>query len=195
MATIDLTNEITEQFPPGTVLDPSSGRRVGDFRQGLSDDAEMPDNWMGTSANELRYAARGNDTLRGMGGFDVLYGANGNDSIDGGAGTDCLVGEGGNDTLLGGADNDTIEGGGGSDSMDGGAGFDIVSFGRGIVGQCATNAEAVQRLSKVVAERAGPDAEPDLVRMITEVATADKAGMSDEEMNAVETVRRVLGTE
>jgi len=73
--------------------------------------------------------------------------------------------------------------------------LDIVSFGRGIAGQCATNAEAVQRLSKIVAERAGPDAEPDLVRMITEVATADKAGMSDEEMNAVETVRRALGTE
>ena len=48
--------------------------------------------------------------------------------------------------------------------------LDMVSFGRWVADQCGTNDEAVRRLSKVVARKAGPEAGPDLVRIVTEVA-------------------------
>ena len=73
--------------------------------------------------------------------------------------------------------------------------LDILSFGRWIVGQCTANAEAVRRLSKVVLKTAGPEAGPDLLRMIAEVATADGGELGEEERDAIETVRRTLGTE
>ena len=70
--------------------------------------------------------------------------------------------------------------------------LDIVSFGRWVAGQCNTNHEAVRRLVKVVANKAGPDAGPDLIRMITEVATAGGYVLGEEENDALETVRRSL---
>ena len=73
--------------------------------------------------------------------------------------------------------------------------LDILSFGRWIAGQCATNAEAVRRLSKVVLKTAGPDAGADLLRMVEEVATADGGELGDEERDALDIVRRTLGTE
>jgi uncharacterized tellurite resistance protein B-like protein len=73
--------------------------------------------------------------------------------------------------------------------------LDILSFGRWVASQCATNAEAVRRLSKIVMKTAGPAAGPDLVRMIEEVATADGGELGEEERDALETVRRTLGIE
>ena len=71
--------------------------------------------------------------------------------------------------------------------------LDMVSFGRWVVDQCGTNEEAVRRLSKVVAQEAGAEAGPDLIRMITEVATAEGNAMGDDENDALDTVRRALG--
>lgn len=73
--------------------------------------------------------------------------------------------------------------------------LDIVSFGRWIADQCNTNGEAVRRLSKVVAKEAGPEAGPDLIRMITEVATAGGGTMGDDELDALDTVRKALGVD
>ena len=72
--------------------------------------------------------------------------------------------------------------------------LDILSFGRWVAGQCNTNQEAVRRLSKVVARLAGADAAPDLERLINEVATAGGHDLGEEEMDAIDTVRRTLGT-
>jgi len=71
--------------------------------------------------------------------------------------------------------------------------LDIVSFGRWIAGQCTTNAEAVRRLARAVARTAGPEAGPDLVRLITEVASAGGTELGEAETEALDTVRRVLG--
>lgn len=71
--------------------------------------------------------------------------------------------------------------------------LDIVSFGRWVAGQCASNEEAVMRLSDVVAREAGPEAASDLVRMITDVATADGHALGEDEQSAIDTVRRTLG--
>ena len=73
--------------------------------------------------------------------------------------------------------------------------LDILSFGRWIAGQCTSNAEAVRRLSKVVLKTAGPEAGPDLLRMIREVSTADGGELGEEERDALETVRRTFGAE
>ena len=71
--------------------------------------------------------------------------------------------------------------------------LDMVSFGRWIADQCGTNDEAVRRLSKVIAKEAGVEAGPDLVRMVTEVATADGRDLDEDETAALETIRRSLG--
>lgn len=71
--------------------------------------------------------------------------------------------------------------------------LDIVSFGRWVAGQCNTNAEAVRRLSKIVAREAGPEASGDMVRLITEVATAGGGDLGEDEMDAIDTVRRAMG--
>lgn len=73
--------------------------------------------------------------------------------------------------------------------------LDILSFGRWIVGQCASNGEAVRRLARIVMKTAGPAAGADLVRMIEEVATADGGELGEEERDALETVRRTLGVQ
>ena len=71
--------------------------------------------------------------------------------------------------------------------------LDIVSFGRWVAGQCTTNMEAVRRLSRIVAKRAGAEAGPDLVRMIGEVATASGTELGEDEDEALDMVRRTLG--
>ena len=71
--------------------------------------------------------------------------------------------------------------------------LDIVSFGRWVSGQCNTNGEAVRRLSKVVLKTAGVDAGADLIAMIQEVATADGNRIGEDEQEAIDTVRRILG--
>ena len=71
--------------------------------------------------------------------------------------------------------------------------LDMVSFGRWIADQCGTNDEAVRRLSKVIAKEAGVEAGPDLVRMVTEVATADGRDLDEDETAALDTIRRSLG--
>ena len=72
--------------------------------------------------------------------------------------------------------------------------LDIVSFGRWVAGQCNTNQEAVRRLSKVVSRLAGAEAGPDMIRLITDVATTDSYELGEEELDAIETVRRTLGS-
>ncbi len=71
--------------------------------------------------------------------------------------------------------------------------LDMVSFGRWVSDQCGTNGEAVRRLSKVVAKLAGAEAAPDLIRMVTDVATADGGEMDEEQVDALDTIRRTLG--
>ena len=71
--------------------------------------------------------------------------------------------------------------------------LDMVSFGRWIADQCGTAGEAVRRLSKVVSKLAGAEAASDLVAMISDVATADGRELGEEELDAIETVRRTLG--
>ncbi len=71
--------------------------------------------------------------------------------------------------------------------------LDMVSFGRWVSDQCGTNDEAVRRLSKVVAKLAGAEAGPDLIRIVTEVAAADGGPLGEDEMDALETIRRTLG--
>ncbi|MEM0988319.1 MAG: TerB family tellurite resistance protein [Pseudomonadota bacterium] len=72
--------------------------------------------------------------------------------------------------------------------------LDIVSFGRWVADQCNTQEEAVRRLSKVVASLAGPNAADDLVAMIQAVSTAGGAELGEDELAAIETVRRVLAS-
>lgn len=71
--------------------------------------------------------------------------------------------------------------------------LDMVSFGRWVSDQCGTNDEAVRRLSKVVAKQAGREAGPDLVRIVSEVATAGGRDLGEEETDALDTIRRTLG--
>lgn len=73
--------------------------------------------------------------------------------------------------------------------------LDIVSFGRWVAGQCNTNDEAVRRLVKVVVREAGPEAAGDMVRLITEVATAGGTELGEDEMDAIDTVRRAMGAD
>lgn len=71
--------------------------------------------------------------------------------------------------------------------------LDMVSFGRWVSDQCGTNDEAVRRLVKVVAKQAGPEAGPDLVRLVSDVATAGGHDLGAEEADALDTIRRGLG--
>jgi uncharacterized tellurite resistance protein B-like protein len=68
---------------------------------------------------------------------------------------------------------------------------EIVAFGRWIATQCGTRAEAVRRLSKVVARLAGSEAANDLMRMAEAAAT--HRGPADEAVeDALDTVRRAF---
>lgn len=71
--------------------------------------------------------------------------------------------------------------------------LDIVSFGRWIAGQSETNSDAVRALSRAVLRTAGPEAGPDLVRMIAEVATAGGGELGPEERAALATIRQDFG--
>jgi uncharacterized tellurite resistance protein B-like protein len=73
--------------------------------------------------------------------------------------------------------------------------LDVLSFGRWIAGECATNGEAVRRLSRIVLRTAGPEAGPDLVRMIEEVATAGGTELGPDERDAIAIVRSAFGME
>lgn len=73
--------------------------------------------------------------------------------------------------------------------------LELLSLGRWIAGECATNAEAVRRLSRVVLRTAGPEAGPDLVRMIEEVTAGGGAELGAEESEAVAAIRQTFGME
>ncbi len=72
--------------------------------------------------------------------------------------------------------------------------LDVISFGRWIAGECVTNSEAVGRLSKIVLRTAGPEAGPDLLRMVEEVASTG-GELGPEEREAIISVRRTFGME
>lgn len=70
---------------------------------------------------------------------------------------------------------------------------DIAAFGRWIAGQCQSPEEAVRRLTRVVREKAGAGAGPELLAMAAKVATADGITLDDRETAALVAVRRGLG--
>lgn len=70
--------------------------------------------------------------------------------------------------------------------------LDIVSYGRWVAGECNNHDEAVRKLARRISKLAGPEAGPDLVRMIEEVATADGNTLGDAEQDAINVVRRTL---
>ena len=70
--------------------------------------------------------------------------------------------------------------------------LDIVSYGRWVAGECGSVDEGVRRLSRRIEKLAGPDAGPDTVRMIEDVATADGNALGEAELDALATVRRTL---
>jgi hypothetical protein len=95
---------------------------------------------VGTSGNDVIYAANGDDVIDGGGGDDLICGVGGNDKIRGGAGNDRIFGSAGDDDLggqagddevIGGADNDRVNGGAGNDTVRGGDGNDILNGGDG----------------------------------------------------------------
>ena len=117
-----------------------------------------PQNWLGTSADEVHVGsafadvldgAGGEDDLQGIGGDDLLIGGKGNDTLDGGVGNDTLhggvrddvisgregndvlYGDGGADELFGNEGNDLLYGGARKDSLSGGDGDDMLDGGDG----------------------------------------------------------------
>ena len=48
-------------------------------------------------------------------------------------------------------------------------------------------------IARAVAREAGPEAAGDMVRLITEVATAGGVELGEDEMDAIDTVRRAMG--
>lgn len=70
--------------------------------------------------------------------------------------------------------------------------LDIVSFGRWLADQCESQEDAVERLVAIVASEAGPEAGPDLVKMIEDVATAEGNTLGQDERAALAVVRAAL---
>lgn len=70
--------------------------------------------------------------------------------------------------------------------------LDIVSFGRWLADQCESQEDAVERLVAIVANEAGPEAGPDLVKMIEDVATAEGNTLGEDEQIALAVVRAAL---
>lgn len=70
---------------------------------------------------------------------------------------------------------------------------DIAAFGRWVAGQCNSPEEAVRRLTRVVRDKAGVEAGPDLLAMAEAVSTADGAPMDTREADALAAIRRGLG--
>lgn len=69
---------------------------------------------------------------------------------------------------------------------------EITTFGRWISTQCQSNSEAVRRLSKRLYELAGPEALPDLERIIEATLDADPNSKGPDEEDAMRMVRRHL---
>ena len=76
---------------------------------------------------------------------------------------------------------------------DAGEAVDITAFGRWIAGQCQTPEDAVRRLVKVIRDKAGVEAGPDLIGMVEKVATADGVSLDEREADALTVIRRGLG--
>lgn len=70
--------------------------------------------------------------------------------------------------------------------------LDIVSFGRWVAVECGAPEEALERLGARIDMLAGPEAGPDMVRMVEEVATANGNALGAEEQGALQTIRRIL---
>jgi len=70
---------------------------------------------------------------------------------------------------------------------------DIAAFGRWIAGQCQSPEDAIRRLVRVVRDKAGMEAGPDLLAMAAKVATADGLTLDDRETQALVSIRRGLG--
>lgn len=85
----------------------------------------------GTSAGDVMFGSRLNDSLNGGGGFDILLGGMGSDKLYGGAGNDDLVGGEGSDFLYGGGGSDLLQGNAGQDFLRGDAGRDFLEGGSG----------------------------------------------------------------
>ncbi|WP_425074244.1 calcium-binding protein [Sagittula sp. S175] len=86
---------------------------------------------VGTIADEMFNAGKGNDDVSGGDGADTLYGASGADTLNGDAGADALYGGNDDDVLNGGAGDDFLDGGKGGDLLDGGDGNDTFLFSEG----------------------------------------------------------------
>ncbi len=69
---------------------------------------------------------------------------------------------------------------------------EMVVFGRWLSDQSGTKAEIVRRLAKRILALAGPDALPDLERMIDAVSLKRDGGQSEDVEDALSTLRRVL---
>lgn len=69
---------------------------------------------------------------------------------------------------------------------------DITAFGRWIASQSKTPEEVVRRLVKTVRARTQPDAWPQLIGMITNVATADGGVLDERQEEALSQVTRAL---
>lgn len=69
---------------------------------------------------------------------------------------------------------------------------EIAAFGRWIAGQANTEEEAVRRLTAVVHREAGPDAGPDLVTLVRQVATADGGPLGEREEQALDRIRHAF---
>lgn len=90
---------------------------------------------VGTTGDDVIWAAGGDDTVVGLAGndticlgpgADIAYGGDGDDVIGGGSGADVIYGEAGNDDLKGRGDRDTLYGGLGNDLLIGNAGGDTL---------------------------------------------------------------------
>src|SRR5215510_5663981 len=91
--------------------------RFEDFFASMTGGSNDHDHMNGTTANNVQFSGRGDDTIAGM---------QGNDTLDGGSGSDTLWGGSGNDRLSGGTGNDILVGGFGADRMEGGDGRDVL---------------------------------------------------------------------
>jgi Ca2+-binding RTX toxin-like protein len=101
-------------------------------------DDDIPINWIGTDANDVKtggpgaddlYGGYGRDDISGGNGNDRIYGGYGDDVLSGGDGNDEIEGDQGDDRLIGDAGDDNLKGGTGADTLLGGDGNDILNGG------------------------------------------------------------------
>ena len=96
---------------------------------------------MGTDANDIIFALKGDDAIEGGMGDDLIFGGRGDDTIDGGEGRDLIFGGFGADIIVGGEGNDLIFAGRDDDVVSyifadnqdnwGGLGYDLYHGGSG----------------------------------------------------------------